>query len=103
MKCFVEMSLDADIIEVPDPVGRNIDWHRNRFLDWIYDKNNPHPYRIKAKDQNGAFYDVMCYDTETFVDWLNTYVVRNQDSPAVILERGLDIESCPKGMLRIWF
>jgi hypothetical protein len=45
----------------------------------------------------------MCYDTTTFVDWLNTYVIRHPDIPAMILERGLDIESRPAGMLRIWF
>jgi hypothetical protein len=97
------MSLDADIIEVPDYIGRNIHKYRNDFLDWIYDPNNPHPYRIELKNSSGNVYYAMCYDTTTFVDWLNTYVIRHPDIPAMILERGLDIESRPAGMLRIWF
>lgn len=103
MKVYVELSLEADIIEVPDVVALNIKKLRNDFLDWMYDKNNRHQYWTKFKNGNGGWSEGVCYDTKAFVDWLNEYVIGEESSPAVIIERGLDVDACPREMLEIFF
>jgi hypothetical protein len=103
MKIYVELSLDADIIEVPDMVAVNIHKYRDNFLDWMYDKNNHHKYWTKFRDGKGGWSEGVCYDTEAFVDWLNENVIVSNLSPAVFVERGLDVDACPEGMIEIFF
>lgn len=103
MKCFVANDGYGDIIEIPDPVACKIKKYRNQFLDWIYDKNNRHQYWVKGSDGKGGFFEGVCYDTTAFVEWLNNRVIKNKYDPAIIVERNLDGDACPEGMLRIFF
>ncbi len=103
MKIYVEFSLDADVVEVPEAIAMNIHEHRSDFLDWMYDKNNHHQYWTKFKNGTGGWSDGVCYDTEAFVEWLNKNVIAGKYPPAVIVDRGLDVDSCPEGMIEIFF
>ena len=103
MKCFVANDGYGDIIEIPDPVALNIKKFRNQFLDWLYDKSNKHPYWVKGDDGNGGWFYGVCYDTSAFVEWLNEHIIKNKYEPAIIVERDLDRDACPEGMLRIFF
>ena len=103
MKCFVANDGYADIIEVPDPVARKIKKIRNQFLDWIYDKKNKHPYWVKGSDGNGGWFEGVRYNTDTFVEWLNMQIIKDKYEPATVVERDLDMDACPEGMIHIFF
>ena len=103
MKCFVELDLHADIIDIPDPVALKIKKHRNRFLDWMYDRNNNHGYWVKGSNGKGSWFWGVQYDTEAFVQWLNKYVIKDACEKAVVIERNLDVNDYDGVMLRIFF
>ena len=103
MRCFVEFDVYAVIIEIPEPVGLKIKKYRNRFLDWIYDKNAKHSYLKRYTDSRGKPYYGANYDENAFVYWLNECVIKDKFEPAVIVERNLDPNMCPEGMVKIFF
>lgn len=43
MKVVVRMTYDADIIEVPNHIGNNIEKYQAEFDKWLYNKKNNHP------------------------------------------------------------
>lgn len=67
MKVVVRMTYDADIIEVPNHIGENIKEYQAEFDEWLYNKNNDHPFWTY---KDGEKYGV-CYRSNAFVYWLN--------------------------------
>lgn len=82
MKLLIEFDTSADIVEVPQFVIDQKDSLRRKFLNWLYDKNSRHKYRIQAAD--GSI--VMCYRSDAFVEWLNKKVIKDRGEKARILE-----------------
>lgn len=104
MRCYIEFDCHADIIDVPSSVGLRIKKYRNQFLDWIYDKRNKHKYWEKCSDGKGGSIDVVYYDVDAFVEWLNNRIIKDKFEPAIVVERNIiDSNACPEGMLRIFF
>ena len=103
MKCYVECDIAAVIIEVPDFVALRIKKYRNQFLDWMYNKNNKHKYWTKGIDSEGKEFVGVCYDVDAFVEWLNERIIKGKYESAKVIERDLDYNDCPEGMIRIFF
>ena len=103
MKCFVEFDCHADIIDIPFPVSIKIRKYRNQFLDWIYDRRNRHKYWKKCDNGKGDSFEGVYFDSDAFVEWLNKRVIKDKYEPAIVVERNLDVNSCPEGMLSIFF
>lgn len=72
-----------DIIDAPAPVAKNIALYQQEFFAWLFDKSNHHKYWIYKNGEPSC----CSYDTEVFVDWLNTYPLRNSLEKVVITAR----------------
>lgn len=70
MKVVVTFGLDADIIQCPEYIIGNLIEYRDKFTDWLFDKDNNHPYWFyKNGEKVGC-----CYRSEAFAEWLNILV-----------------------------
>jgi len=69
MRLVVQFDIDADIIEVPEEIISKIDFYREEFLKWLFDKNNNHNY---WKYKNGEKF-ACSYRSEAFCEFLNKY------------------------------
>ena len=103
MRCFVSNDGYADIIEIPEPVALKIKKYRKQFLEWLYDPSSKHSYRVRVPDGNGSWFYAVVHDTSAFVEWLNKRIIKNKYEPATIVAYNLDADSCPDGMLEIFF
>lgn len=75
MKIVVQMTYDADIIEVPNYVGNKIKAYQVEFDKWLYNKENDHPFWTYKKGKKCG----VCFRGNAFVYWLNN--VKFADSP----------------------
>lgn len=81
MKVVVRMTYDADIIEVPNHIGENIKEYQAEFDEWLYNKNNDHPFWTY---KDGEKYGV-CFRSNAFVYWLNNVkLVGSENSVSVV-------------------
>ena len=103
MKCFVEFDCFGDIIDIPFPISVKIKKYRNQFLDWLSDRQNKHEYWKTYNDGNGGSFEGVYFDSDVFVEWLNKKIIKDKYDPAIVVERNLDVNACPEGMLRIFF
>lgn len=76
------MTYDADIIEVPNHIGNNIEKYQAEFDKWIYNKENDHPFWTY---KNGKKYGV-CYRSNAFVYWLNNIILVGSKYKASIVD-----------------
>ncbi|ACL21998.1 hypothetical protein Dhaf_3985 [Desulfitobacterium hafniense DCB-2] len=82
MKIVIQFCVDADIIDCPVDISDSLIEYRNKFIDWLYDKQNNHSYWIY---KNGEKYGCS-YRSEAFVEWLNKFVLSNSLVKAKVLE-----------------
>ena len=81
MKLIVEFDIDADLIDVPESVIVQREALRRRFLKWLYDPGVKHRWRVKGKD-----FDVCCYRSDAFVEWLNKKILGGSDRAVILRE-----------------
>lgn len=103
MRLFVEFDCYADIIDVPEAVITKRKQYRNRFLDWLYDKNNRHEYWVKVQDQEGEQLYGVQFGSDAFVKWLNEKVLKKSDFKASVVERDLFVTDNTEGLPSIFF
>jgi hypothetical protein len=97
MEAVIQFGMDADIIDCPVDILNNLTEYRNKFIDWLYDKQNHHSYWVY---KNGEQYGC-CYRSEAFVEWLNYFVLPNSIIKAKVLES--NIMSWDKSLMSLCF
>ena len=96
-KIVVKFTYDADIIQVPGEIARNIRKYQREFDKWLYDKENDHGYWVMANGQRRG----VAFDTQAFVDYLNAYPLQESDEKAVLAEQR--IAQIPEGLPILYF
>lgn len=95
-KIMVEMTYDADIIEVPDDVEKNIKKYQKQFDKWIHDKTTEHSYWVY---KNGKKYCPQ-FRGDAFVEYLNQIILKEHNEKARVIEMYTKDDS---GIKCIWF
>ena len=75
MKTILSVYFDRFLINIPDCIANSAKSVKSlelEFLDWIYDKN-------KGKE-------VVCYNGDDFIDWVNTKKLKDCDEKVTILD-----------------
>ena len=78
---FDEQYDDVDILSVPKRIAENINDHGQSYCRWL---ESPNVDSNLLKVVNGVKCTVL--ETEGFVDWLNSTVLKDEDNKAIILE-----------------
>lgn len=77
----------ADIIDVPDCVGKSIKKYQNKCDCWLFNELNDHEFW--EKDSSGNKLGVgIC--SESFIYWLNEFVLKNSEEKAYIVQKNVD-------------
>lgn len=77
----------ADVIDVPDCVGKSIKKYQNKCDRWLFNKLNDHEFW--EKDSSGNKLGVgIC--SESFIYWLNEFVLKNSEEKAYIVQKNVD-------------
>lgn len=82
MKVVVTFDIDVDIIDCPKEVVDNLEDYRDKFLKWLFDKQNDHSYWLYENGKKNC----CCYRSEAFVEWLNSNILTNSLIKARLLE-----------------
>lgn len=61
---------DIEYMICPAKIGRNINRLQKEFWEWLYDRENQHPYWFEDEEDGIVTYGVS-YRTDAFVYWLN--------------------------------
>lgn len=76
----------ADIISVPDNIGKDIKKYQNQCDKWLFNKSNNH--KFWEKDSSGKKLGVgIC--SEALVYWLNEFVPKDSDEKAAIVQKSV--------------
>lgn len=98
MKVVLEFTYDADIISIPDEKAvDDLKKYRNKFDEWLYDKNIDHPYWVYSNGKK----ECVAYRGDAFVFWLNEFVFKNCEKKAELLES--EIDDYDKTLPSLWF
>lgn len=89
MYLIVAFDLNSDIVDVPEWVIKNRDSVRNKFLNWIYYSQN----KKNNKKRDGSQVNYVCYNSEEFINWLNTKLRPNEE--AFVVEKNVDDDAWP--------
>lgn len=96
-KIVVEMTYNADVIEVPDEIEKNIKKVQRQFDKWIHDKTTEHKYWLYRDGKK----DCPCFRGDAFVEYLNEVVLVDSDEKATLLES--EVQVYDKTLKSIWF
>ena len=61
---------DIEYMICPAKVGRNIKRLQKEFWEWLYNRENNHPYWFKEEEDGNVIYGVS-YRTDALIYWLN--------------------------------
>lgn len=96
-KIVVEMTYDADIIEVPDEVEKRLKEIQKKFDKWIHNKETEHEY-WHYKD--GKKYCPQ-FRGDAFVEYLNQIILIDSEEKAKVVE--MHVENYDSSIKKIWF
>jgi hypothetical protein len=82
MKVIIDFYEDADIIECPENIVGSLMDYREKFLEWLFDKQNEHSYWYY---KNGEKFGC-CYRSEAFVEWLNKFILFDSLDKVEVIE-----------------
>lgn len=82
----LKFCIDADIIDCPEHILDKLPEYQNQFTDWLFDKNNDHPYWFYINGEKMG----CCYRSEAFVNWLNEFILKDSQYKAKILEKEIN-------------
>lgn len=80
MLIVINFHVDADIIEAPDYIVKDLKIYQHQFDQWLYNKSTNHSYWTY---RNGEKFGC-CYRAEAFVEWLNLFPLNNSTQKASI-------------------
>ena len=100
MLLVLTFEFDADIIDVPPGIIENKDELKDKFYDWLFDKNNHHKYWANEKGiHDGSQYGVV-YRSDAFLEWLNTRVLLDCDRASLVKQK---IDDWDRTLPFLWF
>lgn len=70
-KIVVEMTFDADIIEIPKELVHDLIKIQEEFDEWIHDKSVNHSYWIYKHNKKYC----PCFRGDAFVEYINNFVL----------------------------
>ena len=82
MKVVIVFGGDADIIEMPDTPVDGLKKYERDFDKWIHDRRIKHGYW----ERDGKRILGVNYRADAFVEWLNTFVFKEEREKAKVLE-----------------
>ncbi len=88
IKVLVQFDLDADIIECPNWIIKDLELHQQSFNEWLFDEMNDHSYWVY---ENGEKYGC-CYRSNAFVEWLNRFILKECDDKAFVIDKQVDMK-----------
>lgn len=88
MRVMVIFCSDADVIECPNDIIKEIEKYRVLFIDWLYNTENNHGYWHYSEGRKLG----CCYRSEAFVEWLNTFILGCSDEKAMVIEQYIRVE-----------
>lgn len=89
IKVLVEFCIDADIIECPDWIVKDLGLYQTRFREWLSDENNDHSYWCYKNGKKVG----SSFRSDAFVEWLNKFVLYNQSEKSKVLEECVSSET----------
>ena len=98
MRVLVEFCIDADMIECPDFIVKDLESYQGEFSKWLCNEENDHNYWVY---KNGEKYGCN-YRSEAFVEWLNTFVLNTCAEKARVIDKKLNRDAI-KGIPKIFF
>jgi len=97
-KVVVEMTFDADIIEIPKELVHDLIKIQEEFDEWIHDKSVNHSYWIYKHNKKYC----PCFRGDAFVEYINNFVLeKDAKERAKVLEEY--ITDYDKSLPSIWF
>ena len=85
----LQFDIDSDLMEYPGEIKSELEVYQTHFWKWLSDKKNDHKYWCI---ENGAKAAV-CYRGEAFTEWLNQFILCNNDSKAKIIKQHVPMDS----------
>ena len=79
-KLLVNWTFSSDLIECPNFVVENIKKYQTEFDKWLYNTKE-HDYWVNIDDEQ-----IIQFDIDAFVNWINEYLINNLDDKAFILK-----------------
>ena len=76
---------DIEYIICPAKVGRNINRLQEEFWNWLFDRQNQHPYWVEYEEDGNVTY-IVSYRTDAFIFWLNKVKFKKGKNVARLLE-----------------
>jgi len=82
-----EYEADTKYIICSTKIGRKIRRLQTEFDEWLYDRENNHPYwEISHEDEKGNKVYGVCFNAEAFVYWLNSVRFRRGKKVARLID-----------------
>jgi hypothetical protein len=85
VKVGFEYEDDIEYMLCPPKVGRNIKRLQKEFWEWLYDRENQHPYWF-ADEEDGIVTYGVSYRTDAFIYWLNKVKFNKGKNVARLIE-----------------
>lgn len=82
-KILLNWTWDADLIECPNYITKNLNKYQRKFDKCISNPKNKHGYW--GKDCEGGI--ALCFNGEAFLNWLNEVVISASEEKAYFLKR----------------
>ena len=76
---------DIEYMICPAKVGRNIHRLQKEFWEWLFDRENQHPYWFEYEEDGNVTYGVS-YRTDAFIYWLNKMKFNKGKNVARLIE-----------------
>jgi len=84
-KVALKFTYEIDLIEVPDTIADEMTECQAAFDRWLYDENNEHSHWILQDGEKVA----VSFDSQTFVEFLNKYILLSAEEKAIVLKRNV--------------
>ena len=79
MKILLNWTYESDVVECPKEIAEKLLYYQVKFDEWIH------------KDDNNYWIDGRFgFDSNAFVDWLNTYILVQNKEKAEIIQSGIN-------------
>ena len=96
----VVFTFNYDLIDVPKDIANNIKKYQLQCDKWLFDKNNNHNFWIR-RGSNKKYAVNTC--SEAFVYYLNTFVLKNSNGVASVVESYKDPDLLDESMPTIYY
>ena len=80
---YDEEATDADVIDLPEALVKDLDEIQRCFFQWLFDKRTDHEYWIVKNGEK----DLCAFDSEAFVRWINSEYSHEGTCKAKVAER----------------